>query len=483
MRTTQTVFRTTLVAGVSFLAMAGAADAQTTPADAEARIAALEAQLSALSSQIADLKAATAASLKDVRAAQNATTVSVAAGKPTIASSDGAFSIALHGVMQMDAAQYFQDKGLPAVIGPARDLNSGTNFRRVRLGVDGKFYKAFSYRVLLDLGGSGTDGSGELQEAFLQYDYKPFNLKIGVFAPNLGLEDAGSVTGGLFLERPSPAEAARTMAGAEKRIALQAQALGDRWLLSGAVTGAKAGDAQTYDEQLAYVVRAAATPFKGKDWLIHTGVNASVVVTPAQIAPVNGAYPITIQDRPELRVDGQRLVTSGAIDASGARHYGLELAAQRKNLLIQGEYFDITVDRRNAAPGVSDPKFTGWYVESGWVLTGESRKYNTGSFAFDAPSIAKPFDPKAGKWGAWELAARYSVLNLNHHENAALAADRVRGGEQTISTVGVNWFPNGVTKFSLDYLDVSIDRQDPAGGLVGLSQNYQAVNFRSQFAF
>ncbi len=485
MTTTKIALRVALIAGASLLTLAGAANAQTTPSptDAEARIAALEAQLSALSSQIADLKAATAASLKDVRATQNATTVSIAGGKPTIASGDGAFSATLHGVMQLDTAQYDQDKGLPAVIGNGRDLNSGTNFRRARLGVDGKAFKNFDYGILLDFGGAGTDGSGALQEIYLQYNYAPFKVRVGAFAPNLGLEDAASTNGSLFAERPSSAEAARSLAGADRRIGVQAQAVGERWLVSGAITGAKAGDSQTFDEQLGYVFRAAATPLRGLDWLIHTGVNASVVAQPAQTTAVTGAYPITLQDRPELRVDGQQLVTTGAIDSSGARHYGLELAAQKSNLLIQGEYFDIQLDRRNPAAGVSDPKFSGWYVEGGWVLTGEARKYNPATFAFDAPTIAKPFDPKAGKWGAWELAARYSVLDLNYHENAALAADRVRGGEQTISTFGVNWFPNSVTKFSLDYLDVSIDRKDPAGGLVGLSQDYKAVNLRSQFAF
>ncbi len=484
MTTTKTALRVALIAGVSFMAMAGAASAQTSaPADAEARIAALEAQLKALSGQIADLKAATAAGLKDVRATQSATTVSIAGGKPTIASGDGAFSATFHGVMQLDVAQYYQDKGLPAVLGNARDLNSGTNFRRGRLGVDGKAFKVFDYGILLDFGGAGTDGSTVLQELYLQYNYAPFKVKVGAFAPNVGLEDAASTNGSLFPERPSAAEAARGLAGADRRISLQAQTVGERWILSGAVTGAKAGDAQTFDEQLGYVLRLAGTPLKGQDWLIHAGVNASGVITPAQTTAVTGAYGVTLQDRPELRVDGQQLIGSGSIDAAGAHHYGLELAAQKKNLLIQGEYFDYKIERRNAAAGVSDPKFTGWYVEGGLVLTGESRKYNTGTFAFDAPTIAKPFDPKKGQWGAWELAARYSVLDLNHHENAALAADRVRGGEQTISTVGVNWFPNSVTKFSLNYLDVSIDRKDPAGGLVALSQDYQAVNFRSQFAF
>lgn len=482
---TKIAFRAALIAGASLLATAGAASAQTAPSaeEAAARIAALEAQLAALQQQVADLKAATAASFKDVRAAQGATSVSIAGGRPTIASADGAYSATLHGVMQLDTAHYFQDKGLPAVIGNARDLNNGSNFRRGRLGVDGKLAKNFDYSILLDFGGSGTDGSTALQELYLQYNYAPFKVRVGAFAPNLGLEDAASTNGSLFPERPSAAEAARGLAGADRRIALQTQVVGERWILSGALTGAKAGDGQTFDEQLGYLARLAGAPLKGKDWLIHVGANASVVATPAQTSALGGAYPITIQDRPELRVDGQQLIGTGAIDAKGARHYGLELAAQKRNLLIQGEYFDYRIDRRNPAAGVSDPKFTGWYVEGGWVLTGEARKYNTSNFAFDAPAIANPFDPKKGKWGAWELAARYSTLDLNHHPDAALAADRVRGGEQTIWTAGLNWFPNSVTKFSLDYLDVDIDRKDPAGGLVPLSQSYQAVNFRSQFAF
>ena len=485
MTTTQIALRAALIGGASLFAMTGAAHAQTaqTPEQQQARIEALEAQLEALSSQIADLKAATAASLKDVRTAQAATSVSIAGGKPTIASGDGAFSATVHAVMQLDAAWYNQDSPLPASVATGRDLNSGTNFRRARLGVDGKAFKNFDYGVLLDFGGSGTDGAGQLQELYVQYNYAPFKIRVGAYAPNLGLEDAASTNGSLFPERPSSAEAARSLAGADRRIALQGQVVRERWLLSGAVTGAKAGDGQTFDEQLGYLGRFAFIPAKGQDWLIHAGANASVVATPAQSAALTGAYNVTLQDRPELRVDGQQLVTTGAIDAEGARHYGLELAAQKKGLLIQGEYFSYKIDRRNPAVGVSDPKFTGWYVEGGWVLTGEARKYNANNFAFDAPAIANPFDPKAGKWGAWELAGRYSVLDLNHHENAALAGDRVRGGEQTIWTVGLNWFPNSVTKFSVDYLDVDIDRKDPAGGLLPLSQSYQAVNLRSQFAF
>ena len=482
MTKTQTALRTALIAGASLIAMTGAAHAQTaqTPEQQQARIEALEAQLEALSGQIADLKAATAASLKDVRTVQAQTNVSIAGGKPTIASGDGAFSANIHAVMQLDAAQYYQDKPLPASVTNGRDLNSGTNFRRARLGVDGKLYKNFDYSVLLDFGGAGTDGAGTLQELWLQYNYAPFKVKVGAFAPNVGLADVASTNGSLFPERPSPSELSRGLAAADKRIGLQVQAVGERYLISGAITGAKAGDAATTDEQLGYVGRVAFIPFKGYDWLVHVGANASLVATPAQ-SVLNGPYSVTVSDRPELRVDGTQLISSGAIDSTGAHHYGLELAAQKKNFFIEGEYFQIGLDRRNPAANVSDPKFHAWYVEGSWVITGEARKYSATNFAFDAPAVDKPFDPKKGQWGAWELAARYSVSDLNYHETATLAADRVRGGEQKISSVGLNWFPNPVTKFSLDYLDVDVDRLDASGLQAG--QDYHVINLRSQYAF
>ncbi|WP_165190720.1 porin [Caulobacter soli] len=482
--TTRTTLRTALIAGASLVAMTGAAHAQSaaqTPEQQQARIEALEAQLEALSSQIADLKAATAASLKDVRTVQAAApAVTIAGGKPAITSADGAFSANFHAVMQLDAGQYYQDKPLPASVTNGRDLNSGTNFRRARLGMDGKLFKNFDYNVLLDFGGAGTDGSGTLQELWLQYNYAPFKVKVGAFAPNVGLEDVASTNGSLFPERPSGSELSRGLAGADKRIGLQVQAVGERYLISGAITGAKAGDPATADEQLGYVGRVAFVPLKGLDWLVHVGANASVVATPAQTADT-GLYNITVSDRPELRVDGTQLISSGAIDSTGGRHYGFELAAQKKNFFVQGEYFDIALDRRNPAANVTDPKFKAWYVEGSWILTGEARKYSATNFAFDAPAVDKPFDPKKGQWGAWELAARYSVADLNYHEYSRVAADRVRGGDQQITSVGLNWFPNTATKFSLDYLDVSVDRRNAAGLQAG--QDYHVVNLRSQYAF
>jgi phosphate-selective porin OprO/OprP len=493
--TKKTTLSTTTKAALMGLLLSGTATGAFAQDDREARIKTLEAQVQALAEQISDLKQSTSAGIADVRTIATATPVTIANGKPLISSADGNFTAGLHGVLQLDAANYNQKSGLPgSVVGP--DLNSGTNFRRARIGIDGKAFGNFDYFLLFDFGGSGTDAGGAgtsgaaLHEGWVQYSgYKlggtyPVRLRGGAFAPSLGLEDAASTNGSLFVERPSSAEIARSIAGADKRIGGQIQSNGDHWLAAAAVTGAKTGDTATFDEQLGYTARIAGTPLFGYDWRLHVGLNGSYVQHPAQTTSLLPNTAVTLSDRPELRVDGTQLITTGAIDASHVSHYGAEAAFQKGPFLIQSEYFRYQLDRRVPIVGAANPHFDGWYVEGGWVVTGEARKYNNVNGAFDAPAVARPLDVSKNQYGAFELALRYSDTDLNSNAGVAAAATPlggIRGGEQKIWTGGVNWFPNPVVKFALQYQTITVDRLTAAGAQAG--QKYNTVNLRSQFSF
>jgi phosphate-selective porin OprO/OprP len=229
-------WKTKLLAGAAALAIAwpgiAAADEAT-----DARIKALEDQLAALQAQITDLKTSTASNIQAVRSDALATTVSIPNGKPTIASADGKFSATLHGVMQLDTAKYFQDNHLPSSV-TARDLSGGANFRRARIGIDGKVFGNFDYNILLDFGGSGAEDAGRVQELWVQYSgLKPLRFKVGAFAPPLGLEDAASTNGSLFPERPAIADIARNLGGGDTRIGGGVMGNGDHWFASAIVTG------------------------------------------------------------------------------------------------------------------------------------------------------------------------------------------------------------------------------------------------------
>ena len=471
-------------------------------AQKQAQIDALQAQVRDLASQLKTVQDKQAATppppsvqqvAQAVTAAQPkpATTTTIKSGTTTIASSDGDFSIAFKGIFQMDAATYDQDKNLDAAV-TARDLNSGTNFRRARLGITGKLFHDFDYMILTDFGGAGAEDVGRFHEAWIQYSgLKSAKLRVGEFAPNVGLADAGSTNSSPFLERASAAEVARSLAGGDTRMAVAAFNGGDRLLWSFAITGntvsalntqATSFTAANADEQLGVTARLAGTPFKGKDWLIHAGINYSAVINPGDAgASAATRYPVQLRDRPELRVDGTRLIDTGAVNAQSARETGVELGWQNGPLFAQGEAFNFDIKRKDPATGATDPSFSGWYVEGGWSLTGEARKYNTMTAAFDGVTPAHNFDLKAGHWGALEVVARYSTLDLNYHETAATAADRVRGGRQDVAALGLGWQLNPSVRFVFQGQDVHVVRMNSAGGL--MDQRYHTFAVRSQFGF
>jgi phosphate-selective porin OprO/OprP len=511
-------------ASASLLASTARAQASGDPRDAE--IQALRAQVQALAARLDQLQARIdtppvvqppAAAPAPVPA-QYATAggATIIGGKPSIQSADGRFVANLHAVMQFDAADYAQATPGPATsdfrraaaaadTAHARDLSSGTNFRRARLGFDGRAFGDWDYNALVEFGGAGEEDAAHVQELWLQYSgLKPFHFKVGAYPPSIGLEDQGSTSGQLFLERPASADIARNLTGGDFRESASVWANGDWWYASGAVTGRlvgvvnsqATGVSQPFDSQLGFVGRVGFLPYRSDDGLIEVGLHGSYVARPADAGGPDTAagaarYTVTLQERPELRVDGTRLISTGAVNAQHASTAGLEAAAQYGAFFLQSEYERFRIARRNGL-ALSDPQFSGYYVEGAFSLTGDKRRFNAATWAFDGPAVAHPFSVADETWGAWELAARYSDTDLNYHAGAlgaAPAADAVRGGEQRIWAGGLNWYPNGVVRFMLDYQDVRIDRLSPSATTfstptgVEVGQHYHAVSLRSQFAF
>jgi phosphate-selective porin OprO and OprP len=138
-----------------------------------------------------------------------------------------------------------------------------------------------------------------------------------------------------------------------------------------------------------------------------------------------------------------------------------------------------------AAPSL---EFNGWYAQASWIITGESRPYNVANGSFSNPKPRIPFSLDSWGSGAWELAGRYSDLDLNDHAGVlggALPAGGIRGGDQRIFTAALNWYPNSVLKFSLQYENVDIGRIGtiPAGFGHGVLNNAEVGQSFDTFAF
>jgi phosphate-selective porin OprO and OprP len=499
--------RSAAFAGASLLAISSPAFAQQATGTAEdraAQIADMERRISELEAELARLRESVAAeaAAPAQRREQQSPEVTLQNGRLALASSDGAFRFAVRGLFQYDVASY--DQASPETPDNRRsdasnpgDLSSGGVFRRARLGVEGTVYRDWNYAITYEMGGSGVE-SAQLNQAYLEYaGWKPWDaalrLRIGAWATPTGLEDATSNTESLFLERAASAELVRNLAGGDGRMGVGALINGERWYASAVLTGGTVGNTGEFDEQSGVLTRLAFLPLRGENAALHLGGSISGVIEPADTNPAPGsAETIRLRERPELRVDGQRFVDTGAIPADGVTAFGLEAGGYVNNFYAAGEVFRIDLDR---ADGLSSPSFEGWYVQGAWTLTGERRRWSGASGGFQGVRPSHAFAPSEQHWGAWELAGRYSVLDLNDNAGApglAPPIDGVRGGEQTITSIGLNWYPNNVVRFLLDYQWVEIDRLDPenssivtpvAGVGAQIGQDFEALSLRSQVSF
>jgi phosphate-selective porin OprO/OprP len=434
----------------------------------------------------------------------------------TVTAADGRSSLAVRGFAQMDGAMYREDSAGPLAtdfrrgsVGAAgnrdttaaRDFSEGFLLRRARMGVDGTVGRNFTYRLLFDFGGSGTEGPARVNDAWIGYTgLAPFTFQLGAFSPPANMDDSTSAEDLVFLERSSAGEISRALAAADARFGLGVKAGGPRWMGALTLTSRTIGEAEAFDSQLAAVARVGFLVATGDDYNVHVGASGTYVFAPPDQGP--GAaprHPLRFRDRPEIRVDGTRLIDTGGIDADHASVFAGEFGANWRNLYVQGEHFWFDVARR-APTTLPDPAFAGYYMQGSWILTGESRRYNAAAGSFQNPRPRAPFTREGGA-GAWELAARYSRMNLDFEagpEGSAALPGSVRGGAQSIVTLGVNWYPNANFRLMVNYIMIDVDRSNPAGpgnltpfgpvpstppDGVDIGQDLDVLAIRSQYSF
>ena len=479
-----------------------------------AQRAQLETQAKLLEAQQARLDELTQRLGQNKIATQEVPKVALNNNRPVITAADGRSSLAVRANVQMDSAMYGESPEGPLAsdfrrgsIGggrennAARDFSDGMYFRRARMGFEGTIARDFNYRLLLELGGSGTEGPTRINDAWIAYTgLAPFTFQLGAFSPPANMDDGTSPEDQVFIERASAAELSRALGGADGRLGFGIRASGKRYMSSLTFTSRTVNDAEAFENQFAAVGRFGGLLATSDDYKVHLGASASYVFSPAdQGSSATGVRrSVRFRDRPEIRIDGVRLIDTGAIDAEHASVYGLEFGANWKNFYFQGENFWFDVDRRNA--GLENPSFGGYYLQGSWLLTGESRRYNpaTGSFQNPRPKVHFARD---GGWGAFELAARFSHTDLNFNEGLAGTApilDAIRGGEQDVMALGINWYLNPNFKVLLNYLMIDVDRLNPAGpgnatpfgaGVatppvgVEIGQDLDVFALRTQFSF
>ena len=430
--------------------------------------------------------------------------VQTAGNRFGIESADGQNSIYLTGRLHFDMGDYL-DYHPASKFASVRDLNSGVNARRARLGVTGKFAGDWAYTLIYDFGGStdsspGANGSG-IQTALITYNGLnkgpyPVAFDLGYMDTPFTLDEATSSNDIMFVERPSIQAVASNIFANDFRSAVGVRSNDDRYWAGVYATGPQSGATHNTGEQFGAFGRATYQVLSAPDYSLHLGADVGGLLKPPS---VSGIRTITLSDRPEIRIDPTAILSTGALGTpanpvTGAAVYGVELAGGWENFFAQGEYYHVDVDRSH----LSSNGFDGGYVQASWTITGEHRKYIPAAGAYSGIIPDHPFSPWGDEWGlgAFELAARYSTINLNDHFRPGIApppgSNAVGGGNQTIYQVGLNWYPNANMRFMLDYLHGDIIKQfstAAGGGIAGtplganVGGTMDALVLRSQFAF
>ena len=132
----------------------------------------------------------------------------------------------------------------------------------------------------------------------------------------------------------------------------------------------------------------------------------------------------------------------------------------------------------------SDPvNFSGFYVQSAFLLTGENHPWNHREAEFTQVKAKN-------KAGAWEVAARYSYIDLNDFDQGVL------GGQKGQYTAGLNYYASKNVKFMMNFSYVNHDnysngagdfadyvQETSAVGVAGTGFDYSMLTWRCEIDF
>jgi phosphate-selective porin OprO and OprP len=419
---------------------------------------------------------------------------------------------------QLDTVFWTQNDNIrrpaPAGIG---DLQDGVFFRRSRPYFDGTVWEVVEYNCELALE-QIQDSVPNFDECWVGVTKVPLigTVRIGHLKTPQGLEgDTSSSSKAMtFLERAAYTDAFYENFSTgiwasnnylDQRVTWEAEIYRQ--------DNPRTNSAADFgDGSYGYSGRATALPIYECDGrhLLHLGVSGTFRDNQVSDAPpgpgIVGGRAVEFRARPETRDaigdfgnslagtttvlpgDVRRLVDTGVFNSDSTAIVGTELLYVLGPFSVQGEYAWTRANNSftrltngNNGKSLGDPVFSGGYIELSYFLTGENRTYDKRLGRLGSTYIASPYTPfwavrgEDGRLsygtGAWEIAARYSRLDLN--------SGGLRGGKEDGVTLGLNWYLNTNLKLQFDYLHN--DRFDLGAGVI--PGNVDNFSIRTQMFF
>ncbi len=484
-------FRRTAIASVINLALAGIPDAHAADTEAlERRIRELESRLEKMD-QAAALTAKPAAApspevvkltrkvntLERKLEVQDETTAGAFKKLPIfdigengfrITSADKKHQLRIRGANQ-DDARFFLDKDHGF-------NNNSFEVKQARIWLEGYVFKNIAYKIMPDFAASGNI----LPDAYLDYGYDPAaQLLVGKFKPSVSLERLQGDSDGTFLERAFP-----TYLAPNRDVGLQVHGAFARpgsgytaERVAGPIdtnnfltyqfgvdngTGDNGTDnfnAPDTNNNKEFVGRVFAQPFihNGNPWLEGLGIGiAATADDPKNQVLKNQQTPIgrTTYLNYTSTYRNAAGVAFAAPVANGDRNRFYPQAywyagpfGMMAEYVVSSQHLSGTNQTGRRVNVKQDNK--AWQVFASYVLTGE---HNT----FGAVKPIQNFSPLDGKWGAFQLAARWTEMDIDSSTFEVIDPSKA-ANHATAWALGVNWYLNPYALVRADFEQVIFD--------------------------
>jgi phosphate-selective porin OprO/OprP len=395
----------------------------------------------------------------------NAPKVTISEKGFAAASPDGANSIKLRGLLQLDSRLFMGDEALN---------NNAFVLRRARLGTDGVMAKDYAFQLMAEFGGSSVS----VVDANLNIAIsKALQFRLGRFKVPVGLEQLQSDSWTFFNERSIASNLVPS-----RDLGIQAWGVvgGGRLdyavgVFNGVGDGASSNNSD-FDNDKELAARFIASPFKDQAGSALQGLSLGVGGSIGRNKTASGRTG-------GYRTDGQQtfFAYNAATIADGANwRFSPQFDYRHGSFGLLGEYIVSTVNVRPGATGAkAELQNEAWHLAAGYVLTGEDS-----SPGGVVPRVS--FSPADGAWGALEVTARTASVKIDDATYPLYASPSSTANEAASFGLGLNWYLSRAVVFKFDYYQTDFGF-NPAAPAVSssavLRQDEKVFISRFQFGF
>ncbi len=399
-------------------------------------------------------------------------------------------SVTINGVFQADGVAFNQTDESRAAYGR---VEGGADFRRARLSAKGGVSDSMDYFMQMDFGFFGRPTFTDVWADFK--DVGPLGtVRVGQWKQPFSLEVVSSFRYTTFMERSSLFQAFTPFRHIGVGFYDHSDDLDWTWAASYFRTGQdQFGGSLSTDGGNGAAGRLTHLLWydgpKGEDYF-HVGAGYFLNAPPNEriryrsipelfvgefVVPAGEPIGTSGQAVPDVANGTPFFVDTGTITGTSlTQTFGTEALWVRGPLSWQSEAMGCFVDTNSRGNAF----LNGAYSQVGWFLTGEHRPYDRKAGAIDRV-IPHSSVSKCGGLGAWEIAARWSYLDITD--------EQIQGGLMQNMTAGLNWYVNPYCKCVFNYIHAWADSRPIRNGTIlsndFISSQTDAFGIRCQLDF